>query len=137
MKGARGLISFLLALAPVAAASATCNGPHLAVSSVSLKSVGHTQYLHLYHVAATVTNVGNQMQAGDALTFLDVAQYGTRLDDRGIPPLEGGQSYTVTYTWPRSADAGRGTSPLDFNLRFISPMPSEACPSDRSAHITV
>ena len=136
MKGALGLFIFALALAPTGARAA-CDGPHLAVKSVSLKSVGQTRHLHFYHVAATVTNDGNQAQPGNALTFVDVVLLGTRLDDRGIPPLAPGQSYTVSYTWPRSADAGDGTTPLDFRLRFIAPSSPENCTLNQSAGIWV
>jgi hypothetical protein len=122
MKGTLCLAALMAAQFPVAVAANTCDGSNLAVTAVSLRSVSRTPYLHLYHITATVTNVGSQAQAGNALQFVDVVQYGGRLDDRGIPPLAPGQSYTVSYVWPRSADAGSGTSPLDFRLRFVAPV---------------
>jgi hypothetical protein len=136
MKGILCLVSLMVAQVPLAVEAVTCDGSNLAVTAVSVRSVSRTPYLHLYHVTATVTNVGNQAQAGNALQFVDVVQYGGRLDDRGIPPLAPGQSYTVDYTWPRSADAGSGTSPLDFRLRFVSP--AQSCsPSNGRGGITV
>jgi hypothetical protein len=138
MKGSLWLVALMLAQVPVAAAAGTCSGSGLAVTAVSLRGVSRTPYLHLYRVSATVTNVGNQAQTGTALQFVDVVQYGGRLDDRGVPPLAPGQSYTVTYVWPRSADAGSRTSPLDFRLRFVSPSPAENCsPSNGNGGITV
>lgn len=136
MKRALSLIALALVQLPVTATASTCDGSNLAVTAVSLRSVSQTPYLHLYHVSATVTNVGNQAQAGNALQFVDVVQYGGRLDDRGIPPLAPGQSYTVNYVWPRSADAGAATSPLDFRLRFVAP--AQLCnPSTGRSGITV
>lgn len=112
-------VLFGLALAP-AGVRAACDGAGPTVTSVTLHNMTHTRYLDLYHVTATVTNVGGSAQTADVLQFVDVAQYGSRLDDRGVPPLAPGQSYTVSYVWPRSADAGTGTSPLDFHVRRIT-----------------
>ena len=102
------------------AAAAQCEGPGPTVTAVAVSGVSHTPYLTLYRVSATVKNLGTQAQAGDVLQFVDVMQYGGRLDDRGVPPLGPGQSYTVSYVWPRSSDAGKLTSPLDFHLRSAS-----------------
>ncbi len=131
-------IAILLAAAPVSAfASTGCDGPDPAVTSVSLRNVSHTPYLNLYHVTATITNLGSQSEAGDALQFVDVMQYGGRLDDRGVPPLAPGESYTVSYTWPRSSDAGKWTSPLNFRVRTIT-SPGGTCAAGKtSAGITV
>jgi hypothetical protein len=133
----RALVFFTLAQIPIGAAAASCGGASLAVTGVSLQNVTRTPYLNLYHVTATVTNVGNQAQAGNALQFVDVVQYDARLDNRGIPPLAPGASYTVTYTWPRSSDAGTMTSPLDFRLRFLAADEGQNCASKASAGITV
>lgn len=128
------LAAFALASLPIGAA-AQCYGANPAVTSVAVRSVSHTPHLTLYHVSATVTNLGDAAQAGDVLQFVDVVQYGGRLDDRGIPPLGPGQSYTVNYIWPRSSDAGKWTSPLDFHLRNVSA--ATACSQRPSAGITV
>ena len=129
------LAVFALALIPLAAPAATCTGESPAITAVSLRQVTQTPYLKLYHLSATVTNQGGHAQAGDVLQFVDIMQYGGRLDDRGIPPLAPGQSYTITYVWPRSADAGAMTSPLNFRMRSVA---AESCPSSKSsAGITV
>lgn len=130
-------LAILLASAPLSAlAAANCDGPNPAVTSVSLRTVSHSPHLDFYHVTATVTNLGSQAQPGDALQFVDVVQYGGRLDDRGVPPLAPGQSYTVDYTWPRSADAGKMTSPLDFRMRTVTS--SSSCTATKPvAGITV
>jgi CARDB len=131
------LVLLVLAQVPAVAAAASCDGANPVVTTVTLQSVGKTPYLNLYHLTATVTNRGNQAQAGNALQFVDIVQYGGRLDDRGVPPLGPGESYTVNYIWPRSADAGKGTSPLDFRIRSVAPMTDSCTPGKGSAGITV
>ncbi|HEX3671573.1 MAG TPA: hypothetical protein VHT92_07720 [Candidatus Cybelea sp.] len=129
-------LAILLASAPLSAlAAANCDGP--SVTSVALRTVSHTPHIDYYHVTATVTNVGSQGQPGDALQFVDVVQYGGRLDDRGVPPLAPGQSYTIDYTWPRSADAGKMTSPLDFRMRSVTPSAGSCSATKAGAGITV
>ena len=123
-----------LALIPIGVRAA-CDGAHPAITSVTLRGLTKTRYLDLYHVSATVTNLGNEPQGGDVLQFVDVNQYGRRLDDRGIPPLEPGQSYTIAYVWPRSVEAGKLTSPLYFRIR--SAAQAEACTPARGDGITI
>jgi hypothetical protein len=130
---AMSLVFFVLSLGPIAAAA--CSTANPAVTAVTLQSVTRTPYLNLYHVSATVTNNG-AAQSGDVLQFVDVVQYGGRLDDRGVPPLAPGQSYTVTYVWPRSSEAGRLTSPLNFRIRTIGSS-AESCSTARSGGITI
>jgi hypothetical protein len=114
---------FILAQAPVVAASSTCAGPDLAMTSVSVQGVTKTRFLNKYRVVGTVTNVGGAAQGANVMQFVDISQYGNRLDDRGVPPLAPGQSYTVAYVWNRSVDAGSGTTPLTFRLRGVAPLP--------------
>lgn len=119
---------------PVAAlAAGTCDGAKPAVTSVSLRTISHTAHLNLYHVTATITNLGSQAQSGDVLQFVDVVQYGGRLDDRGVPPLAPGESYTVNYIWPRSSDAGAWTSPLGFQVRPVTASLSSNCAARKSS----
>lgn len=119
------LAAFVAAQLPGAALAASCGGP--TVTAVAVRSVTPTRYLNYYHVTATVTNRGDEAQAGNVLQFVDVNQYGDRLDDRGIPPLAPGQSYTVSYTWKRAVDAGQRTTPLEFSIRPVAPSPSNDC----------
>lgn len=135
MVGTIGLVLFGLTILPIAA-MAKCVQPVPVVAAVRLQRVTHTSHLNLYHISATVANRGDQPQAGDVLQFIDVVQYGSRLDDRGVPPLKPGQSYTINYVWPRSSDAGRWTSPLDFRLRFATAA-NDCNPRRSSAGITV
>jgi hypothetical protein len=131
------LMLFAIAQLPMAAVAATCDGANLTVTHVIVASVTRTRYLKLYHVTATVTNVGNAAQPANMLQFTDVKQYGDRLDDRGIPPLGPNQSYTVSYTWRRAVDAGNWTTPLDFQIRPVAPMAgAEACVPGALSSIT-
>ncbi len=131
----RSMAISLVVLAQIPLCVRACDGADPAITSVSLQAMTHTRYLDLYHVTATVKNVGSEAQAGNVMQFVDVGQYGRRLDDRGVPPLAPGQSYTVTYVWPRSTDAGRWTSPLDFHVRTVAP--SQACTPAKGGQITV
>jgi hypothetical protein len=132
---ATALVLFLLSQIPIAGLAATCDGANPAITSVTLQGLTRTRHLDLYHVTATVTNLGSEAQPGNVLQFVDVSQYGARLDDRGVPPLGRGQSYTVSYVWPRSADAGKWTSPLDFRVRLVAP--AQNCAAPKTGGITV
>jgi len=128
----------VLAFVLIAAMANGCDGAGPSIATVTLRGVTRTAYLNRYEISATVTNRGDQAQAGNTLQFLDVLYYGGRIDARGIPPLAPGQSYTITYVWPRSVDAGRWTSPMDFRIRSISPAVAQNCTSGHgSAGITV
>lgn len=131
------LLSIALAQLPICA-YAECTGANPIVTSVSVIGVTKTHYLNLYRVDATVTNVGTEAQAGNVLQFIDVMQYGNRLDDRGVPPLAPGQTYTISYVWKRAVDAGNWTTPLDFRVRPVAspaadPQECSAPPSARSS----
>ena len=115
-------IALVVGQAPIVAAASTCAGPGLAVTSVSVQNVTKTRYLNKYRVVGTVTNVGDATQPSNVLQFVDINQYGDRLDDRGVPPLAPGQSYVVAYVWNRAVDAGNGTTPLTFRLRGVAPL---------------
>jgi hypothetical protein len=123
------LVPLALAQVPIGTAAAACAGATPTVASVSLQNVTPSRYLNYYHVTARVTNRGSEAKPSNVLQFVDVVQYGDRLDDRGIPPLAAGQSYTIVYVWKRAVDAGKWTTPLDFRIRPVSPMPagSENC----------
>ena len=124
------LAVFVAAQLPGIAIAASCGGPTL--TAVAVQSMNSTRYLNYYHVTATVTNHGDAAQAGNVLQFIDVNQYGDRLDDRGVPPLAPGQSYTITYVWKRAVDAGKWTTPLDFSIRPVAPMAAGDCVASSS-----
>ncbi|MGC1380849.1 MAG: hypothetical protein WA814_07470 [Candidatus Baltobacteraceae bacterium] len=105
----------LVAGSMAAASASTCGGPDPAVTSAHLKSVTSSSGLNHYTIVGTVTNLGSA-QAATTLQFVNISQYGNKLDSRGIPPLGAGQSYAFMYVWPRSTDAGAKTSILDLTL---------------------
>lgn len=132
------VIGFVLAQTAPAAA-ATCAGADPAITSVAVKSVARNGLLDRYTLVGTVTNVGSEAQASNVLQFVDIYQYGRKLDSRSIPPLPAAESRTFSFIWPRSSDAGRGTTTLDFRLDLRAPMPPgrEACnPSNGTYRLT-
>lgn len=132
------LAAFVLAQLSGVAVAGACGGAGPTITSVTLQSMTPSRYLNYYHVTATVTNRGDQAQAGNVLQFVDVNQYGDRLDDRGVPPLAVGQSYTISYVWKRAVDAGRWTTPLDFSVRPVAPtsLGNNCIPASVSSRIT-
>ena len=107
-----------LALVPVASPAATCGGANPAITSVAVQNVTTNGGLNVYHLSGTVTNLGSMGQPSNTLQFVDIWQYGQKLDDRGIPPLAPGQSYTFGYDWQRSSEAANGTTTLSFRMRM-------------------
>jgi subtilase family serine protease len=117
------ITAILLAQLSVNAAAAGCAGADPAITSVRVQNVSGNGSLNHYTLVGKVTNLGNQRQASNVLQFVDIYQNGTRLEDRGVPPLAPGQSYTFSYVWQRASDAGTNTTAFDFRLRMTSPSP--------------
>ena len=111
----------LIPAGTTAAAAASCDGVDLAITSVKVKSVAMGGTLNHYTIAATLVNLGTRGQLASILQSVSISQYGVQLDQHGVPPLAPGQSYTFNYVWPRSSDAGKGTSTLDFMLKIQDP----------------
>jgi hypothetical protein len=105
-----------MACTPVAGQAASCAGPNPAITSVSVKNVTSDGRLDTYHLVGTVTNLGSQAQASNTLQFVDIYAETDKHDNRGVPPLAAGQSYTFGYDWQRSADAGKGTTTVHFRI---------------------
>jgi hypothetical protein len=117
------LIVVLLAQLSVSAAAAGCVGADPAITSVRVQNVTGNGGANRYTLVGTVTNLGDRKQASNVLQFVDIYQDGTRLEDRGVPPLAPGQSYTFSYVWLRASDAGTNTSAFGFRIRMTSPSP--------------
>lgn len=114
-------------LAPIAtasAAAATCNGVDVAITHVAVSHVATTGMLNRYTITGTLVNLGTRAQNSNILASVDISQYGKKLDTKGIQPLAPGQSYSFTWTWMRSSDAGNGTSAIDFKYLIHPPVPS-------------
>ncbi len=127
------LATLALTLASTGYASAFCTGANPAVTAVAVKSVTTAGQENNYHLTATVTNIGSAAQATNTLQFVDIYQYGQKLDAKGIPPLNPGQSYTFSYMWPRASDAGTGTTTLSFRLDERQP---SSCTNSSAKSVT-
>ena len=122
MLASLALTAILLAQNP-----ATCSGPDLAITSVTVAGVTPSGGNNVYHLRGTVTNLGHARQPSNALQFVDIFYRGDKLDSRGVPPLAPGQHYTFGYDFQRSADANAGTSALRFTLDFRQPAGAQDC----------
>ncbi len=109
---------FFLALSPARAPAAGCAGPNPAITSVVVKNVTSNGSSNVYHMVGTVTNLGTQAEASNTLQFVNIYVDQMKRDDRGIPPLAPGQSYTFGYDWTRSAQAGNGTTTAHFRIEM-------------------
>jgi hypothetical protein len=108
----------ILAFASTAAPAATCSGANPAITSVVVKNVTTAGQLNTYHLVGTVTNLGGQAQPSNTLQFVDIYAETEKHDNRGVPPLTPGQSYTFNYDWQRSSDAGNGTTTVHFRIQM-------------------
>ncbi len=118
----RWVFFILLASAQAGTAvAASCAGADPAIVSVSVANVTTQGALNRYHFTGRVINLGSSAQPSNVLQFVDIYQNGIRKDDRGIPPLRPGQSYTFGYDYLRSTEAGAGTSRLTFRIRMRQP----------------
>ncbi len=109
----------VLALAPSAGSAAVCAGPNPAITSVAVKHVTTNGSINTYDIAGTVTNLGSQKQASNTLQFVDIYIDRQKRNERGIPPLAPGQSYSFAFNWSRSTDAGPGTTTVHFRIRTV------------------
>jgi subtilase family serine protease len=117
------LAAVLLGQLAANGAAASCAGADPAIVSAKVQNVTSNGSVNHYTLVGRVTNLGTAKQASNVLQFVDIYQNGTRLEDRGVPPLAPGQSYTFSYDWQRASDAGTGTTTMYFRLRMTSPSP--------------
>ncbi|MBV8531994.1 MAG: hypothetical protein JO104_11820 [Candidatus Eremiobacteraeota bacterium] len=110
---------FILAVSPQPAVAA-CAGPNPAITSVHVPYHNTKGQLNIYHIVGTVTNEGSSGQPSNVLQFVDIYQYGQKLDSRGIPPLAAGASYNFSYNWARSVEAAAGSSMMNFRMDMRS-----------------
>lgn len=109
-------VSIAIGSCTAAAVAATCDGPNPAITSVVARPADPAGGLTHYQLTATVTNLGTQSQANNVLQFVDIYMAGDKLDAKGVPPLQAGQSYTFTYSYARASDAGPNTTHLKFAI---------------------
>jgi hypothetical protein len=129
------VVVFILAQSAVAATAATCSGGNPAITSVAVKNVTSNGGLNYYHITGKVQNLGTQSEPSNTLQFVDIWQYGDRLDSRGIPPLAAGQSYTFSYVWQRNPEAARGSTTLNFRVRMAQG--SDCNPNNGTYDLTI
>lgn len=120
------LALIFFAAATIAQASTGCAGADPAIASVSVKSTTPSGDVNLYHLAGTVTNLGQKKQASNVLQFVDIFYNGTKVDAKSVPPLAPGRHYTFGYDFKRAIDAREGTSHFRFQLDFKQPNPPGA-----------
>ncbi len=125
---------FAVALTSSGASAAGCNGPNPAITSVVVKNVTTSGQLNTYHIVGTVTNLGTQAQPSNTLQFVDIYVDRMKRDNRGIPPLRPGQSYTFGYDWSRATDAGNGTTTAHFQMDIRQG--SDCNPTNGNASVT-
>ncbi|MBV9718741.1 MAG: hypothetical protein JOZ77_05450 [Candidatus Eremiobacteraeota bacterium] len=108
----------ILTFTPATAHAATCSGANPAITSVVVKNVTTAGELNTYHLVGTVTNLGSQAQPSSTLQFVDIYAETEKHDNRGVPPLAPGQSYTFGYNWQRATDAGNGSTTVHFRIQM-------------------
>jgi hypothetical protein len=117
----RTIAATLLLCLPGLAAHAACRGSDPQITAVVVKSAESAGNIVRYHLSGTVTNMGSTAQASNLLQSVDIFDAEDKLDTKSIPPLKPGESFTFTYVSVRSAQAGKGTTQLGFQLDPISP----------------
>jgi hypothetical protein len=115
------LALFALAQTP---AFAACTGADPAIVSASAKSMMSNGQVNKYAVNIRVVNLGRKNQPSNLLQSVEIWQNDVKLDMKGLPPLKAGQSYSFTYVYQRSTDAGAGTSDLTLKLTMRQPSPA-------------
>lgn len=129
------IVSLLAAaFAPQGAIAATCAGANPAITSGVVKNVTSNGQTSTYHLVGTVTNLGGSAQPKDTLQFVDVYVDKQKHDSRGIPPLAPGQSYSFGFDWQRAADAGKGTTTVNFRMDMHQG--SDCNPSNGTYNVT-
>jgi hypothetical protein len=125
---------FVALIAPLGASAASCAGADPAITSAVVKNVTSAGQLNTYHIVGTITNLGSADQPSNTLQFVDIYVDRQKRNDRGIPPLAPGQSYTFGFDWSRSGDAGPGTTTVRFRLRMVQG--SDCDPANGSNSVT-
>jgi hypothetical protein len=95
-------------------AASTCRGADPAITNVSTSQIGGD--MTTYALKVTVANVGSSDQRKNVLQSVKIILDGQKKDQKGVPPLAAGQSYTFTYDVHRASDAGPGTTRVGLRL---------------------
>jgi hypothetical protein len=122
--GVRALAAIILTMFCIGQADA-CTAP--AVTSAKVANVSQDAGLSFYHLAITVTNNGAS-QPNNTLQSVDVMENHQKMDTVSVPPLKAGGTYTGTYTFRRSSEAGDGSTRLHLALNMSQPACTAAAP---------
>jgi len=116
------MFPFLLATTLIAqiGAAPSCSSTAVAIASASVARTVQLGAMNHYELRVTVTNNGAP-QAGNVLQDVAIYRDGSKADQKGVPPLGAGQSYSFTYGYDRNADAGTGSSTFTFVLDEQTP----------------
>lgn len=112
------LALFAAMLISAAPAAAGCVGSNPAMTDVRVQSVVPERRAMRWTLAGTVENLGTQSQPLNVLQSVAIFAYGQKLDQRSIPPLRAGQTFSFIYPYVRAVDAGKGTTTLDFRIEM-------------------
>ena len=119
--GATVLSLLALAVGSALPAAAACSGSDPGITVAKVASTSTSGGLTTYKLSVTVTNQGTQGQAGNVLQSVQMFQDSVKVDEKGIPPLKAGASYTFTHNYVRASDAGNGTTVYRFQLFMHQP----------------
>lgn len=114
------LIAFLVLAVGSSGLAQACSGADPSVKAAETGMTADGGINH-YTIRISVTNAGNAQQASNVLQFVDIFQEGIKRDTRSIPPLRPGQTFTTTYIYNRSSDAGAETTTLTLSLNMRQP----------------
>jgi len=108
----------ILALAVVLAdANLACARTAPAISGVTSRIDASAAGLNTYGLHISVVNHGSQRQPSNVLQSVSIFQDGSKVGERGIPPLASGGSYAFDYTFSRATGARPGTTTFAFALQ--------------------
>jgi len=112
---------------------ASCAADSLVVSSVAVANVAQNGAVNHYQLRVTVANHGAS-QGGNVLQSIDIFRNGTKADQKGVPPLKAGASYSFLYPYDRNSDAGDGTTSFVFRTEAQQPGGGEVCYGSREGY---
>jgi CARDB len=116
LSGGVAVFALLVFAGPAAAQNTACAGPGPAVASAKVDRMTPNGELNTYQLRVSVVNRGDVSQAGNVLQSVDIFRNGTKVDQKGVPPLKAGGTYSFVYPFSRNSDAGDGTTTFTFRM---------------------
>jgi hypothetical protein len=110
-------MTFVLALAALLAdVNETCEQPQLQIASVTSQLTGDVGAVNHYDLRVVVANSGGARQPSDVLQSVSIYQDGSKVGEKGVPPLGARGSYAFDQPFQRSDQANAGTTSFTFRL---------------------